>query len=255
MTFNEYYGFPEGTNVTQRYLLSSWYDFPNAELPPDCSYLLARNKGTYLCPWDTSNVTNMPYMLDSTSMTTLKGAENWDTSNVTNMSSMFQYCQSLIDVSAIKNWDVSNVTDMGDMFNNCNKLVEIDLSGWDTSKVKDMDGMFAYTDALITIGPIDCSSVTQNYYPLQSYSKNTKLVNLGGFLNMKSSWDESYGLAQCLNLTYESCINILNGLYDFTGHGETPSSSQGKLKVNANFLTLVGDEISIGTDKGWTITA
>ena len=35
---------------------------------------------------------------------------------------------------------------------------------------------------------------------------------------------------------------------------ETPTSSQGKLKVHQNFLNTVGDEISIGTSKGWSIT-
>ena len=64
-----------------------------------------------------------------------------------------------------------------------------------------------------------------------------------------------YNLNSLPNLTYESCINVLNGLYDFTGNGETPSSSQGKLKVHQNFLDKVGDEISIGTSKGWSITA
>ena len=57
------------------------------------------------------------------------------------------------------------------------------------------------------------------------------------------------------NLTYESCISILNNLYDFTGNGETPDNNQGKLKVHPNFLTTVGDEISIGVAKGWTISA
>lgn len=47
---------------------------------------------------------------------------------------------------------------------------------------------------------------------------------------------------------------LIEGLYDFTGNNQTPSSSQGKLKVHANFLAKVGDEISIGTNKGWTIT-
>lgn len=255
MTFNEYYGFPEGTNVTQRYMLSSWYDFPTAQLPVDCTYLFARNKAPYLCPWDTSKVTDMESIFDNASMVDLKGAENWDTSNVTDMRSMFSYCKNLTDISALKNWDTSNVTLMSSMFNYCNTIVEIDLSNWDTSKVNTMDAMLTYTDALTTFGPIDCSSVTKNNYPLNTYSKNSKLVNLGGFLNMKSSWDENYGLAQYQSLTYESCINILNGLYDFTGNGETPKSDQGKLKVNANFLTTVGDEITIGTNKGWTITA
>ena len=55
-------------------------------------------------------------------------------------------------------------------------------------------------------------------------------------------------------LSYESCISILNNLYDFTGNGETPDNSQGHLKVAQSFIDTVGDEISIGTLKGWVIS-
>jgi hypothetical protein len=48
---------------------------------------------------------------------------------------------------------------------------------------------------------------------------------------------------------------VLNGLFDFVSAGISPASNEGKLKVHQNFLNLVGDEISIGTNKGWTITA
>ncbi len=85
-------------------------------------------------------------------------------------------------------------------------------------------------------------------------SRFPKLTDFGGLINLKSSIT-SYGFDNLPNLNYESCINILNGLYDFVGNGETPTSSQGKLKVHQNFLNLVGDEISIGTNKGWTITS
>ena len=57
------------------------------------------------------------------------------------------------------------------------------------------------------------------------------------------------------NLTYESCISILNNLYDFTGNGETPNNDQGRLKVAQSFIDKVGDKISIGVAKGWSITA
>ena len=87
------------------------------------------------------------------------------------------------------------------------------------------------------------------------YSDMKNLVNFGGLIGLKSSFNSSYAFNRLPNLNYESCINILNGLYDFTGNGETPNSSQGKLKVHSNFLSLVGEEISIGTSKGWTITA
>jgi hypothetical protein len=79
----------------------------------------------------------------------------------------------------------------------------------------------------------------------------TKLEEFGGFIGLKAKID----IANWSALNYESCINVLNGLHNFTSASETPTSSQGQLKVHQNFLDLVGDEISIGTNKGWTITA
>lgn len=100
----------------------------------------------------------------------------------------------------------------------------------------------------------NCENLTASpYYSL--YSNATTLTYHSGFPNCKFSSDGNYYYTKLPNLTYESCISILNNLYDFTGNGVTPTSSQGKLKVHANFLTTVGDELSIGTNKGWTITA
>ena len=87
-----------------------------------------------------------------------------------------------------------------------------------------------------------------------STSNMNNLTYFGGLIDVKVNWNDNYGLVRCPNLTYESCISILNNLYDFTGNGETPTSSQAKLKVHQNFLNLVGDDLAIGTNKGWTIT-
>ena len=257
MTFNEYYEFPEGINATHKYMLSDWYNFPEAQLPVNSEYLFTRNPAIYLCPWDVSNVTNMSYMLsECKNLTDISALSNWNVSNVTTMSYLFNGCTNLSDISALSNWNVSNVTNISYLFNGCSNLTSVDLSNWDTSKVTNMSHLVYNISKFTTFGPIDCSSISSaGNYPLYLSSNSTSLVNLGGFLNMKTSWNNNYGLYRCPNLTYESCINVLNGLYDFTGNGLTPNSSQGQLKVNANFLTTVGDKISIGTDKGWTITS
>ena len=224
MTLREYYGFPKGINVQMRY--ANFYtqqddDYP---CPANMKYAFAYQAMAFIKPLNTSNVTNMSYMFYECS--SLKTAPVMDTTNVTNMDYMFYYCKALTTIPPLN-----------------------------TSKVTTMRQMFYYCDALTTIPPLDCSSIsTKNYYPIYGYSNMPNIKNVGGFTNMKMSWDETYGLAKCPNLTYESCINILNGLYDFTGNGQTPSSTQGTLKVHANFLTLVGDEIAIGTNKGWKIT-
>ena len=92
-------------------------------------------------------------------------------------------------------------------------------------------------------------------YPFWGYSNYTKFTDFGGFIGFKYSITQDYSLPFLPNLTKESCLNILNGLYDFTGNGETPNSDQGHLKVAQSFIDKVGDEISIGVAKGWVISA
>lgn len=171
----------------------------------------------------------------------------FDFSGVTNMRYMFCYCENILTIPYI---DTSNVTDMYYMFQGCNKLETI--PSIDTSKVETMYRMFG-DSAISSLPEFDCSSLTN--IERIFYSTGDKLVECGGWKNLKINWTDNYGLSRCTNLSYQSCINILNGLYDFTGNGETPNSSQGQLKVHQNFLDLVGDEISIATSKGWNIYA
>lgn len=196
---------------------------------------------------DTSNVTDMSFMFYGCSnLTTIPLL---DASNVTNMNSMFYNSSKLITIPLL---DTSNVTDMGTMFTLCSNLTSV--PELDTSNVTNMSDMFAYCSKLTSLPPLNASKVTSNG-PF-GYNKLTNITDVGGFIDLKCSWDASYyGINNLPNLTYQSCINVLNGLYDFTGNGEIPTSKQGKLKVHQNFLDTVGDEISIGTNKGWTISA
>ena len=233
--------------------------------------------------WDVSNVTDMSHMFyNCKKLVDFDGKLDWNSSKVTKMSNMFYGCWGLSDLSQLSGLKTDSVTDMTYMFNSCTNLVDVVISDWNTSKVTSMKDMFAGCSNLVsldlsqldtskvtnfgslvyncpkltTLAALDCSGVnTKDQYPFQLYSNNTTITNVGGFNGMKYSWNGNYGLRYCANLTYDSCINILNGLYDFTGNGETPGTNQGQLKVHANFLTTVGEEISIGVGKGWTITA
>ena len=119
-----------------------------------------------------------------------------------------------------------------------------------------MDSMFYSCSNLTSLPALNAQSLnTREYTGIFGPNDLPKLTDFGGFLNLKSSLTNDENFKSLPNLTYESCINVLNGLYDFTGNGETPSSSQGQLKVHQNFLDKVGEEISIGINKGWTITA
>lgn len=160
---------------------------------------------------------------------------------------MFYGCRSL---TTVPQFNLSSCTEMSKMFDTCYNLISIPQ--FNTSNVENFSGMLYYCQNLTSLPALDFSSaINANFV---GYSTLSNLTDMGGLLNLKCAITYE-GFEKLPNLTYQSCINVLNGLYDFTGNGETPTSSQGKLKVHANFLTTVGDEISIGVNKGWTITA
>ena len=195
---------------------------------------------------DTSNVTNMQDMF--TNCENLQTIPSLDTSKVTNMYEMFNNCYNLQTIPLL---NTSNVTDMSHMFDSCLNLQTIPQI--DTSNATDMSQMFSYCRNLQTIPKFNCQKVKYiGAYFFDFTDDMISLTDVGGWENLKINWDDGEGLAKCPNLTYQSCINILNGLYDFVGNGSTETRT---LKVHQNFLTTVGDEISIGTAKGWSITA
>ena len=201
---------------------------------------------------DTSNVDDMYYMFSNCS--NLQTIPLIDTSNVRSMERMFYGCSKLQTIPLL---NTSNVTNMAYMFGNCSNLQTIPLI--DTSNVTNMNHMFydfSGIKTLVSLPKFNCQKVTDMGSYFSYYADGVSaLTDVGGWENLKCNWNDRYGLASCPNLTKESCLNILNGLYDFTGNGETPSSSQGKLKVAQSFLDKVGDEISIGVAKGWVISA
>ena len=197
---------------------------------------------------DFEGITNMENMFNSCQ--NLQTIPHIDTSNVTNMAAIFSNCSKLQTIPLL---NTSNVTNMEHMFDSCRNLQT--MPSLDTSKVTQMFNMFASCRSLVSIPALNAQSLNMpSYYGVFRYSELPNITDFGGFLNLKLSLTNDTNLQKLPNLTYESCINVLNGLYDFSGNGETPNSEQGQLKVHQNFLDKVGDEISIGTAKGWQIT-
>ena len=197
---------------------------------------------------DFEGITNMGEMFNGCG--NLRTIPEIDTSNVTDMNYMFNGCANLKTIPLI---DTSNVKNMSYMFAECYNLQTI--PPLNTSKVGSMDSMFRTCRNLISLPALNAQSLSMYLFlGIFGYEELSKLTDFGGFLNLKQSLTDDKNLKRLPNLTYESCINVLNGLYDFTGNGETPNSEQGQLKVHQNFLDKVGDEISIGTNKGWQIT-
>lgn len=135
-------------------------------------------------------------------------------------------------------------------------LTRFDLN-WPWSRVIDYSGMLNYNAKIEYICELDASGIKPTYYNplnvLNVYGSYPYLTYFGGFRNQKLSIDNTYFLTQCPNLTRESCLAIVNNLYDFTGNGEVPKSNEGKLRVHSNFLTALGDDVNIPISKGWTL--
>lgn len=174
------------------------------------------------------------------------------------------------------NFDFSQVTEFGSMFLSCRNLKSVDI---DTSKAVRLSYMFGYCDSLETINGINSSNIKsmeamkwmfvgcsrlQNipildlsnviyYTPYDLFGTDTMdaLTDFGGFINLKSRMDGENSFNRCPYLTYDSCMNIINGLYDFTGNGETPTDEQGIIRIHQNFADAVGESINIITQKGW----
>lgn len=135
-------------------------------------------------------------------------------------------------------------------------LTRFDLN-WPWSRVIDYSGMLNYNAKIEYICELDASGIKPTYYNplnvLNVFSSYPYLTYFGGFRNQKLSIDNTYFLSNFPNLTRESCLAIVNNLYDFTGNGEVPKSNEGVLRVHANFITALGDDLSIATNKGWTV--
>ena len=200
---------------------------------------------------DTSNVRDMNNMFSYCQ--NLQTIPLLDTSKVSNADAMFYYCRSLKTLPNNLNFGIC--TKLSDMFYSAGLTDYSFLETWVINPNAVMNEMIDNTNTTY-VPAIPCVGNT-NYQQsaiFWSFSDYSKLTYFGGWIGRKYNVNSNNILNKMPNLTYESCISILNNLYDFTGNGETPDSNQGQLKVHQNFLDAVGNEISIGTSKGWTIT-
>lgn len=221
---------------------------------------------------DFSNVTDISDMFRSSQLNTLKDI---DFSSVQNMNYAFYGCGGLTNLDyftpsksllymnnafdschnlrIIPNLDLSSVLEANSLFESCGSIEEIgDINFENVTSLSAFLRNWGNDHPIRKIGAFNVPNLENIndffYYSFDSVIRGN-LTEMGGFIGLKCNWDGGCGLDSCPNLTYQSCINILNGLADVTELGGRT------LKVHQNFLTTVGDEISIGTSKNWTITA
>ena len=176
-----------------------------------------------------------------------------DTSKVSDANGMFRYCSHLKTLP--NNLNFGNCTNFTEMFYNAGLTDYSFLETWVINPNANMDSIITNTNTTY-VPAIPCVGNTSYYQSaiFWAYGDFSKLTYFGGWIGRKYNVDKDNILKKMTALSYESCISILNNLYDFTGNGETPDNSQGKLKVAQSFIDTVGDEISIGTLKGWSIS-
>ena len=226
-----------------------WVDFKGIT---DMSYMFNNCTNLQTIPLiDTSGVTNMERMFYNCGMQTIPFL---DTSKVSNADYMFHNCSNLKTLP--NNFNLRACNSMVNCFSNTSITDYSFLETWVINPNASMDNMITNTNTTY-VPAIPSVGNTSDFQSaiFWAYGDYSKLTYFGGWIGRKYNVDNDNILKKMPNLTYESCISILNNLYDFTGNGETPNSSQGKLKVAQSFIDTVGDKISIGTSRGWTITA
>ena len=212
---------------------------------------------------NTSNVNSMTGAFMNCS--SLKSIPLLDTSNVTNFNQAFAYCKNLQEIPEL---NTSNATQTYAMFSDCTALARIPLI--DTSKVENMSSMFANCYALETIPELNTSNAVSvesmfsmcpkiDNLPLldftnvgnasnflgYSWDTNMAITTLAGFHNLRINFDVS----NCVNLTAESLMNIINEALDLSVGGWTCTLTLG----STNIAKLTEEQIAIATSKGWTI--
>lgn len=224
-----------------------------------------------LTDWDMSNVTSLQGMFASCSkITTIGDVSNWRTSKVTNMSDFCYSCGKLVSID-MTNWDVGKVTTLYDSFGNAGSLTSVgDLSNWNLSSCNSLKTAFRGTK-VSTFGDIsnwNVSKVTafdgvfQNCVNLVDldlsgwdFSAGTSLANIfGGCTNLTNlsmgyNIKKSFSISDCKNLTKESLLSVINGLYDYSSGSTTYTLTIG----TTNLAKLSDEEKAIATAKKWIL--
>ena len=213
---------------------------------------------TTIPQFNTSNVTDMRNMFNQCLNLTL--VPLFDTSKVTNMSNMFLGCSNLTSVPTL---NTSNCQYFGSMFQHCQNLTSAPLL--DTSKATNINSMFSFCISLTSVPEYNASSITSDsrygacLFGTLSYQNINSITEFGGLLDLGKSYGSSpYNeykdllLHICPNLTYESCMNVINKVYDLNLN--TENTIVPNIKFSATSYSLLSDDdIAIATAKGWSV--
>ena len=188
-----------------------------------------------------SSVTSMRNLFQMREEITFLDLSNWDTNNVTNMEQMLRGCYSLASLN-VSGFNTNHVITMAQMFSDCSALTSLDLSSFHTSHTNYMGWMFE-----------GCKSLTSLDISNFDFSNVKNITNIFVFcdslsnLKFGKNLDLSIKLDSC-PLTHESVLSVINGLAQV-------EKQQVFFLTKKTYNTLSKEEIKMGDDKNWLITA
>lgn len=179
---------------------------------------------------------------------TLKGTENGAILYITNM---FTKC---LELKNVPDFNTSNVIMADSCFRDCKSLKKI--TSLDVGKTTSMKEMFSGCTALEEVCELDCKN---NKNVQGMFYNNSSLKTLGGLKELGKAYTGSsvnftsynLNLTTCTNLTKQSLLNVINGLYDLASHNK---AAQGLFLGDVNLAKLTAEEIAIATNKGWNVS-
>jgi surface protein len=205
--------------------------------------------------FNTASVTTMSDMFPGCS--SLTSVPLFNTASVTNMNSMFQSCSSLTSVPL---FNTASVTNMNSMFNGCTSLTSVPL--FNTASVTNMGSMFSSCTSLASVPLFNTASVATMSSMFQSCNLLTSVPALvtttvtaaSGFSNMFATCNSlarieakdfrfTFSVANC-KLSAAALDEIYTNLPIVVGQTITVTGNYG----------IAGDDPTIATLKGWTVT-
>jgi surface protein len=164
--------------------------------------------------WDTSSVTNMSCMFETSIYNGDIGA--WDTSSVTDMSRMFWF-------NTVFNkdlpWDVGKVVSMKEMFQNA-YVFNGDVSGWNTSNVTDMSFMFyaagKFNQDLSLWKTSNVTDMNNMFKLAVVFNSDISSWDTGKVVDMKNMFDAAFKFNQKLKSWDTSNVTSMVSMFQYS---------------------------------------
>lgn len=209
--------------------------------------------------FDFSNISYPHYMFYMCSQLSEIPSSFNNINNATNLNYTFCGCSRLESVPLI---NTSTIRTMQGTFENCTNITT--LPQYNTSNVWNFSNMLMNCMNLTSLPELDFTSAYSFVFP---FAGCTKLTDVGGFKNLGYGYFNppeftdseltdgpgkysDFSLSAC-PLTRQSCVNIINGLYNISGYEDTTNLH---ITLNRNsYESLYESDIAIATNKGWTV--